>query len=331
MRHQSGWHNSYSRAVLAGLAAALLFAPGQTDGQNPAAGAESPSPAAQGAPSADQKAQAAEAAKGGAPGRAQPAAAKRAAGHPPKVGGRAATRVAQAGGASAGQGAPEARSGGRSPGRSGSGARSGGPVPGASGTGQLKSASGAASHGPQRRIRLDFRDVDIDNVLKFYGMAAGKTVVKDPGLVGPVTMMVPQPISLDQGLHVLEAVLNSKGYTLQQDDPILLRVVPQRGFGGFGGGRGGGSFGGGDFTGGGGPGGFGGPGGRGRNREPVITVFKLQSASAQQVARIIGELFRPTAGGGGGGGRGFRGGFGGGFAGGLVAGFGGFGNRFGGA
>src|SRR5438445_7303704 len=123
MRHQSGWHNSYSGAVLAGLAAALLFAPAGTEGQNPAAGTVSPSPAASGAQRADQKPPAPQSLKPGTPGRAKPAPAKRAAGYPPKVGGPAGTRLAQAGGAS------DQR------------ARSGGPVPGASGTGQLKSAS----------------------------------------------------------------------------------------------------------------------------------------------------------------------------------------------
>lgn len=283
MRHPSVGNRSYSGVVLAGLAAALLFAPAPTDGQNPAAAA--PGAAAPGAPSADPKAPALPPRKAGAPGPAQPAPAQ------PAAGQRAGARMAQA---------PPSKTS---------------PLKGEPGS--LKSASGAVSHRPQRKIRLDFRDVDIDNVLKFYGMAAGKTVVKDPGLTGPVTMMVPQPISLDQGLHVLQAVLDSKGYTLQQDDPMLLRIVPQRG--GFGGFRGGGGAGGlGDPSGAdalGGPGGFGGPGGRGRSREPEITVFKLQSASAQKVAQIITELFvsNGSAGGGGFGGRGGR--FGGGFPG----------------
>ncbi|MFL6110861.1 MAG: secretin N-terminal domain-containing protein, partial [Catenulispora sp.] len=137
--------------------------------------------------------------------------------------------------------------------------------------------------------------MDIDNVLKFFSMAAGKTLIKDPGLTGPVTMMLPQPVSVDEGLRVLKAVLNTKGYTLQ-DDPMLMRVVPEGGFGGFGGGR---------FRGGGG-------GGRRDRGGPQVTVFKLESASAQQVSRIINELFRSNNVGGGGGGRGGRGGFGGG-------------------
>src|SRR5439155_5581687 len=113
--------------------------------------------------------------------------------------------------------------------------------------------NGNGSHGPQRRIRLDFRDVDIDNVLKFFSMAAGKTLIKDPSLSGPVTMLLPQPVTLEEGYRVLDAVLSTKGYTLERD-PMLIRVVPVRRFGGFGGG----GFGGGGF---GADGGFGGDGG----------------------------------------------------------------------
>src|SRR5262249_54472470 len=136
--------------------------------------------------------------------------------------------------------------------------------------------NGTASHGPQRLIRLDFRDVDIDNVLKFFSMASGETLIKDPGLSGPVTILLPQPVPLDQGLKVLEAVLNTRGYPLQQD-PMMMRVMPSRGFGGSGGFGGRSGFG--------GAGGFGGGGRGGRDRGPQITVFKLQAASAQQVAR----------------------------------------------
>ena len=56
-------------------------------------------------------------------------------------------------------------------------------------------------------------------------MAAGKTLITDPGLSGPVTVLLPQPVSLDQGFRVLEAVLNTKGYTINQE-PMLIRVVP---------------------------------------------------------------------------------------------------------
>jgi general secretion pathway protein D len=201
-----------------------------------------------------------------------------------------------------------------------------------------QSQNETGSHNPLRRIRFDFRDVDIDTVLKVFSMAAGETLIKDSGLSGKVTILIPQPVSLDQGFHVLEAVLNSRGYTLQQDS-LLLRVVPNRGLSGFGGdqasrarrGEGGmGSFGGGigpgGFTDGGlgggsapGDGGFG-----GRGRGPQVSVFKLSSASAQQVARIINELFRSgsSATDGGRGGPGGLGGFGGRF-GGPGAGFGG--------
>jgi general secretion pathway protein D len=147
-------------------------------------------------------------------------------------------------------------------------------------------------------ITLDFRDVDIDNVLKFFSMAAGLTLVKDPGLTGPITLLLPQPVTLDQGFKVLDAVLKTKGFVLQRQD-MLMQVVPDPNARGSRGGRGG--F---DRS------SFGEGGGRGSFTagQPQVQVFRLQVGSAQEIARIINELFRSTTGIGGG-----RGNFGGGF------------------
>jgi general secretion pathway protein D len=314
MRQPRVCHRTYSAVGLVGLAAALLFAPAQTRGQNPASGAQS---GALASPAAERKAPAPEPRKKAsgrsAPGSVRPAGLSlRRRGR--LAGGGAALSTAKRSAAGAGP-----RAGADLP---LAGRRAGTRVAQTTGSGSEPSRSGngneTASHGPQRLIRLDFRDVDIDNVLKFFSMAAGKTLIKDPGLSGPVTILLPQPVPLDQGLKVLEAVLNTRGYTLQQD-PMMMRVMPSRGFGGSGG------FGGRGGSGGFGGGGFGGGGRGGRDRGPQINVFKLQAASAQQVARIINELFRSSPAGAGG-----RGGRGGGAGGGRGFGFQGGGFQAGG-
>src|SRR5207247_1435221 len=65
------------------------------------------------------------------------------------------------------------------------------------------SSSVSNEGGGGTQVTLDFREVDIDNVLKFFSMAAGLTLVKDPGLTGPVTILQPRPVSLDQAFKIL--------------------------------------------------------------------------------------------------------------------------------
>ena len=128
--------------------------------------------------------------------------------------------------------------------------------------------------------------------LEVFQAWRGVDAREGPGLTGTITLLLPQPVSLDQGFKVLEAVLKTKGFLLQRRD-MLLQIVPDASFrGGRAGGRGG--FGGGGS-------GFG--GGRcfpGADRSPQVQVFRLQVGSAQEIARIINELFRTTGGGLGG-------------------------------
>ena len=85
----------------------------------------------------------------------------------------------------------------------------------------------ANEHSPEPRIRLDFRNVEIDRVLTIFSMLAGKTLVKDPSLTGRVTLLNPRPLTVHEGLDVLQTVLRTRGYRLEQD-PLLFRVVPER-------------------------------------------------------------------------------------------------------
>ncbi|MBI3947527.1 MAG: type II secretion system secretin GspD [Armatimonadetes bacterium] len=134
--------------------------------------------------------------------------------------------------------------------------------------------------GKNGKVMLDFRGADIDNVLRFYSMASGITITKDPALKGPVTMLNATSLTLDQAFHILEAVLNSKNYRLTNEGPVL-RVVSMaqgRSYGPPG------AF----------PGGFS-PGQRpeeSTRRPNEIRVFPLQYADATQVTRIVNDLYQ---------------------------------------
>src|SRR5438270_6229587 len=81
--------------------------------------------------------------------------------------------------------------------------------------------------GEAKRIALDFREVEIGSVLKFFSIVTGMTIVPDPGLSGPVTILAPRPVSVEEGLKVLEAVLSTKGYAVQRE-PLMLRIVSRQ-------------------------------------------------------------------------------------------------------
>lgn len=79
---------------------------------------------------------------------------------------------------------------------------------------------------PRKRVSMDFRGADIDNVLLFFSMQSGITILKDPSLTGPVTLINARKIPLLEAFRILEALLNQKNFTLQREGP-LLRVVPK--------------------------------------------------------------------------------------------------------
>jgi len=79
---------------------------------------------------------------------------------------------------------------------------------------------------PKRTIFLDVRNLDLDHVLKLLGDAAGLTIVKDPAIAGAqVTIISPRPVSIEEALDILNAVLLVKNATTVRQGN-LLKVVP---------------------------------------------------------------------------------------------------------
>ncbi len=74
---------------------------------------------------------------------------------------------------------------------------------------------------PVRTMMLDVRALDIDHLLRLIGEAAGLTVVKDPAVTGPVTIVCPKPVSIDEALEILNAVLQVRGFTAVRQGPVL--------------------------------------------------------------------------------------------------------------
>jgi general secretion pathway protein D len=77
-------------------------------------------------------------------------------------------------------------------------------------------------------ITLNFAGADIRDVINsVLGETLKLNYVIDPEVAGPVTFNVSRPISREEALSTLEAVLNSRGATMVQVDGII-RVMPLR-------------------------------------------------------------------------------------------------------
>jgi len=89
-------------------------------------------------------------------------------------------------------------------------------------------SSPAATGSAPADVTLNFSGADIRDVINaVLGETLKLNYVIDPEVSGPVTFNVSRPISRDEVLSTLEAVLNSRGATMVQSDGII-RVMPLR-------------------------------------------------------------------------------------------------------
>ncbi len=134
---------------------------------------------------------------------------------------------------------------------------------------------------PKTKIKLDFRNANIDLVISMFMKTSGINIVKDPALIGGITLTSATPVSLKTGFQILEKTLNLKGYDLKKDGELFVIQKQDQGRGGRGG-----SFGGGNVDmgaimsamGGGQP-------------QSVLKMYSIKFANATSVARVVNEAF----------------------------------------
>ncbi|HRF59463.1 MAG TPA: secretin N-terminal domain-containing protein [Fimbriimonadaceae bacterium] len=140
---------------------------------------------------------------------------------------------------------------------------------------------------PKSRVKLDFRNANVDSVLAFIQKATGITIVKDPNLKEPLTLTSAGQVSLSEALQILNAALGLRNFEMRKDGNLL--VIRQRQTRGGAGGRGG------EMT------GFD-PAmlsAFGAQSQGVLRVYPLKFANATQVARVLNEVFSQQQGGSG--------------------------------
>ena len=147
-------------------------------------------------------------------------------------------------------------------------------------------------------VKLDFRNASVDAVLKVFSDASGVAILKDPALVGGLSIQSPKPQNLKDAFAMLNSALGLRNFEIKKDGNFLVvKAKPQAnrggntrgGFGGFSG-FGGGATGGDAGAAAGGMGGFdlsklGGS-------TSQIKTYQLKFSNATQVARIVNEVFQ---------------------------------------
>ncbi len=128
------------------------------------------------------------------------------------------------------------------------------------------------------RIKLDFRDASVDNILSMYEKASGITIVKDPTLTGKMTVTSAKPVPLNDAFQILKANLDLKGFDISKDGSFLVIKNRNGGNGGGGAPRGGFDFsmmGGGDDA----------------ATRIGVKVYTCQYANAAQLAKVVNDVY----------------------------------------
>lgn len=78
---------------------------------------------------------------------------------------------------------------------------------------------------PKGKVSLMFKDVDLRVLIQFIAKLTGKNYVVSDKVSGRVTIISPQPVSIDQALAIFQSVLEVNDYTTIEHGDIV-KVVP---------------------------------------------------------------------------------------------------------
>ncbi len=86
---------------------------------------------------------------------------------------------------------------------------------------------GAVPAQQQERVSLDFRDIELPDLIQTISELTGRNFIYDETVRGRATIISPDPMSLEQAYHLFLTVLNVKGFTVVPAGPVN-RIVPLR-------------------------------------------------------------------------------------------------------
>lgn len=134
---------------------------------------------------------------------------------------------------------------------------------------------------PNKKLKLDFRNANVDMVLSLFTKTSGITIVKDPALTQPLTLTSATAVPLNEAFEILNAALSVRNFELKKEGNLLVirpRQNQNRGQGGRGG--------------------FGSSEdiaammqALGGSSNTELKLYRLEYANASQVARVINDVF----------------------------------------
>ena len=83
-------------------------------------------------------------------------------------------------------------------------------------------AGGSAA---SNKIQLNFRDVEILTVINLMSELTGKNFLIDGNVRGKVTLIAPEPVTIDEAYQVFLSILEIQGFTVVPQGPVI-KVIP---------------------------------------------------------------------------------------------------------
>lgn len=122
---------------------------------------------------------------------------------------------------------------------------------------------------PKTKVALNFKNASADMVLQFLSKASGITIIKDPKLTSPITVVSASQVTLAQAFNIVNTALGLQGFSLQHQGTLIIAKAAQQAP----------AFNPNQFT--------------NQNRQPqsVLKVYKIKYANADQVADVINQVF----------------------------------------
>lgn len=83
----------------------------------------------------------------------------------------------------------------------------------------------AAATAENSKIQLNFRDVEILNVIRLMSDLTGKNFLIDGNVRGKVTLIAPEPVSIEEAYQVFLSILDIQGFTVVPQGPVI-KIIP---------------------------------------------------------------------------------------------------------
>src|SRR5439155_4904679 len=83
----------------------------------------------------------------------------------------------------------------------------------------------AATPGPEDRVKLQFPNSDVQDVLRLYEQLTGKRVIMDNFVQGKVNIFLTNDPTREEAIQIIKISLLMNGFSLVPEDPDIVKVI----------------------------------------------------------------------------------------------------------